>query len=89
MHAATRWTPHPRAPTDNGLIERFNRTLGEKHEKNEMEHFTQAGVVIDGAIHHYSHARLHSSSNFLRPVAYHRAGPERFWSSAGEIHDQD
>jgi len=66
----------PRTPTDNALIERFNRTLGEKLEEFELENFTQAKEVIDDIIRHYNHERLHSSLNFLRSVDYYRGNPD-------------
>ena len=66
----------PHTPTDNALIERFNRTIGEKLEEFELENFTQAKEVIDGVIHHYNHERLHSSLNFLRPVDYYHGNPD-------------
>ena len=66
----------PHTPTDNALIERFNRTLGEKLEDHELEDFTQAEEIIDGIIRHYNHERLHSSLNFLRPIDYYRGNPE-------------
>ncbi len=66
----------PPTPTDNGIIERFHRTLGEKLEEHELEDFTQARAVIAGIIDHYHHRRLHSSLSYLRPVDYYRGNPE-------------
>lgn len=66
----------PHTPTDNALIERFNRTIGEKLEDHELEDFTQATDVVAGVIGQYNHERLHSSLNFLRPVDYYRGDPE-------------
>ena len=66
----------PHTPTDNGIIERFHRTLGEKLEEHELEGFTQAQTVIAGIIDHYNHRRLHSSLSYLRPVDYYRGNPE-------------
>lgn len=65
----------PHTPTDNALIERFNRTIGEKLEGYELEDFTQAREVITEIIDHYNHHRLHSSLNFLRPMDYYRGNP--------------
>ena len=66
----------PHTPTDNGLIERYHRTIGERIEEHELEDFTSAKAVIAGIIEHYNQVRLHSSLNFLRPVDYYRGDPE-------------
>jgi len=66
----------PHTPTDNGLIERYHRTIGECIEEHELEDFTSAKAVIAGIIEHYNQVRLHSSLNFLRPVDYYRGDPE-------------
>lgn len=66
----------PHTPTDNGIIERCQRTLGELIDEHELEDFTQANEVIDAVIHHYNHERLHSSLSYLRPVDYYRGDPE-------------
>ena len=66
----------PHTPTDNGLIERYHRTIGERIEEHELEDFTSAKAVIAGIIEHYNDVRLHSSLNFLRPVDYYRGDPE-------------
>jgi len=59
----------PHTPTDNAEIEHCQRTLGEKIEEYDLENYAQACAAIDGIIDHYNHRRLHSSLNFLRPVA--------------------
>lgn len=66
----------PHTPTDNGLIERYHRTIGECIEQHELEDFTSAKAVIAEIIEHYNQVRLHSSLNFLRPVDYYRGDPE-------------
>jgi len=66
----------PHTPTDNGIIERYHRTIGEKLEEHDLEDFTQAQEVIAGIIDHYNHRRLHSSLSYLRPVDYYRGDPE-------------
>lgn len=65
----------PHTPTDNGIIERYHRTLGEKLEGHDLADFTQAKAVIAGIIEHYNHRRLHSSLSYLRPVDYYRGDP--------------
>jgi len=65
----------PHTPTDNGIIERYHRTIGEKLEEHELADFTQARAVIAEIIDHYNHRRLHSSLSYLRPVDYYRGDP--------------
>lgn len=66
----------PHTPTDNGVIERYHRTIGEQIDEHDLEEYAQAGAVIDGIIDHYNHRRLHSSLKYLRPVDYYRGNPE-------------
>jgi transposase InsO family protein len=66
----------PHTPTDNGCIERYHRTIGERIDEHELEDALQAEAVIAGVIDHYNHRRLHSALNFLRPVDYYRGNPE-------------
>jgi len=66
----------PHTPTDNGHIERYHRTIGERIDEHELEDRVQARAVIAAIIMHYNHHRLHSSLNFLRPADYYRGNPE-------------
>jgi transposase InsO family protein len=66
----------PHTPTDNAVIERCQRTIGELIDEHDLEDFTQAQTVIGGIMHHYNHERLHSSLFYLRPVDYYRGDPE-------------
>ncbi len=66
----------PHTPTDNSLIERYHRTIGERIEAHELGSFTEAKAVIAGLIDDYNHRRLHSSLSFLRPVDYYRGNPD-------------
>ena len=66
----------PHTPTDNGHIERYHRTIGERIDEHELEDCVQAKAVIAAIITHYNHHRLHSSLNFLRPADYYRGNPE-------------
>ena len=66
----------PHTPTDNGHIERYHRTIGERIDEHELEDGVQAKAVIAAIIDHYNHRRLHSSLNFLRPADYYRGNPE-------------
>lgn len=66
----------PHTPTDNGHIERYHRTIGERIDEHELQDGVQAKAVIAAIIAHYNHHRLHSSLNFLRPADYYRGNPE-------------
>lgn len=70
----TRIRPH--TPTDNAIIERYHRTIGEKIEEHELETLTQAKEVIASIIDEYNHRRLHSSLSYLTPADYYRGNPE-------------
>ena len=65
----------PHTPTDNGILERCQRTIGELIEEHELEDFTQAQTVIGGIVRDYNHDRLHSSLSYLRPVDDYRGDP--------------
>ncbi|MEW6197473.1 MAG: integrase core domain-containing protein, partial [Planctomycetota bacterium] len=62
-------------PTDNGCIERYHRTIGERIDEHELEDAVQAKAVIAAIIEHYNHHRLHSALNLLRLVDYYRGNP--------------
>jgi transposase InsO family protein len=66
----------PHTPTDNGIIERFHRTLGEAYENHDPEDLQEARRIIAGIIDHYNHQRLHASLNYLRPIDVYREDPE-------------
>ncbi len=66
----------PHTPTDNGIIERYHRTIGQKIDDCDLEDFTQARKEIAKIIDEYNHRRLHSSLSYLRPVDYYRGNPE-------------
>jgi len=66
----------PHTPTDNGIIERYHRTIGELIAEHELEDFSQAQKAIAEIIRRYNHERLHSALSYLRPVDYYRGNPE-------------
>jgi transposase InsO family protein len=66
----------PHTPTDNAVVERCQRTLGEKIDEHELTSWDQACQVIAEIIRYYNDERLHSSLKFLRPVDYYRGDPE-------------
>lgn len=66
----------PHTPTDNGIIERYHRTIGEKIDAQDLPDFTEAKAVIARIIKHYNDRRLHSALSYLRPVDYYRGNPE-------------
>lgn len=66
----------PHTPTDNTIVERCQRAVGEMIDEHDLEDFTQAQEVIAGIVRRYNHERLHSSLSYLRPVDYYRGNPE-------------
>lgn len=66
----------PHTLTDNVVIERYHRTIGERIEEHERVSFTRATAVIAEVIDHYNHRRPHSSLSLPRPVDYYRWDPE-------------
>jgi putative transposase len=68
---------HPHCPEENGLIERINRTLGEKIEEHDFEEVVEAQGVIGGIVRWYNEERLHSAIHFLRPIDVYRGDPEK------------
>jgi putative transposase len=68
---------HPYCPRENGLVERLQRTLGEKIDEYELEEYYQAMEIIDRIIRWYNEQRLHSGIAYLRPVDVYRGEPEK------------
>jgi transposase InsO family protein len=68
---------HPHCPQENGLVERLQRTLGEKIDEHELREYYQATEVIDRVIRWYNEQRLHSGIAYLRPVDVYRGEPEK------------
>jgi transposase InsO family protein len=66
----------PHTPTDNAVIERYHRTIGDRIDEHDLQDDRQARRVIAEIIGHYNHHRLHSSLSFLRPVDWYRGDPE-------------
>jgi len=68
---------YPYCPEENGLVERTNRTLGEKIDELEPANFQEAKEEISKIIDWYNHERLHSGINFLTPWDMYRGNPEQ------------
>jgi transposase InsO family protein len=66
----------PHTPTDNGIIERYHRTIGERIDEQELQDFNEAQRAIASIIDHYNHHRLHAALSYLPPVQYYRGNPE-------------
>jgi putative transposase len=67
----------PHCPEENGLIERIQRTLGEKIDEYDLEEYHQAKEVISKIVRWYNEERLHSGIHFLRPIDVYRGNPEQ------------
>jgi len=66
----------PHTPTDNGVIERYHRTIGERIDAHELTDYGAARRVVTGIIEDYNHRRLHAALCYLRPVDFYRGDPE-------------
>lgn len=66
---------HPHCPEENGIVERWHRTLGEAYEDEEMNNLFDGREVIDKIVRWYNEERLHSALNYLRPIDYYRGEP--------------
>lgn len=68
---------HPHCPEENGLIERWHRTLDESCDLDQVNNLFQGREVIGGLVKWYNEERLHSALNYLRPIDYYRGEPEK------------
>jgi len=68
---------YPHCPEENGLVERTNRTLGEKIDELEFSDFQEAKQKIAQIIDWYNHDRLHSGIHFLTPHEMYRGQAEK------------
>lgn len=68
---------HPYCPEENGIVERWHRTMGEKYEGSEPGNLFEGKEVIDRIVIWYNDERLHSALNYLRPIDYYRGEPEK------------
>lgn len=66
----------PHTPTDNAIIERFNRTFGEQYEDHDPADLAAAREVVRQIIDEYNHDRLHAALDYLPPVEAYRGNPE-------------
>jgi len=67
----------PHCPEENGIVERSNRTLGDKIDELELSDYQQAKDEISDIIEWYNHDRLHSGIDFLPPWEMYRGDPSR------------
>jgi transposase InsO family protein len=68
---------HPYCPEENGIVERWHRTLGEAYEDEQMNNLFDGREVIDKIVKWYNEERLHSALNYLRPMDYYRGEPDK------------
>lgn len=74
-HELTHHRIRPHCPEENGIQERFNRTLREGIEDHDLEGRYNTQEVIGGLILHYNDVRLHSSLGFQTPATWYRGNP--------------
>ena len=70
----------PNCPEENGLIERFHRTLREGIEELELDGRYEAERQLTAVIEHYNNERLHSSLDFQTPHTWYRGNPAKVTS---------
>lgn len=76
-HGLTHHRIRPHCPEENGVQERFNRTLREGIEEHTLEGRYDSLEVIEGVIGHYNTERLHSSLGFQTPWTWYRGKPSQ------------
>lgn len=74
-HELTHHRIRPHCPEENGVQERFNRTLREGIEEHDLESRYDSMEVISKLISHYNDVRLHSSLGFQTPATWYRGNP--------------
>lgn len=68
---------HPYCPEENGIVERFHRTIWDAYEGSEPNNLFDGREVIDKIVKWYNEERLHSALNYLKPIDYYRGEPEK------------
>ena len=71
-HGLTHHRIRPHCPEENGVQERFNRTLREGIEEHDLAGRYDSEEVIGDVICHYNEVRLHSSLGFQTPLTWYR-----------------
>ncbi|TWT65470.1 DDE-type integrase/transposase/recombinase [Crateriforma conspicua] len=74
-HGLTHHRIRPHCPEENGIQERFNRTLREGIEDHELSGRYDTQEVIGELISNYNAVRLHSSLGFQTPATWYRGNP--------------
>jgi transposase InsO family protein len=73
-------TIHPGCPTENIIVERFNRTAKELlYELDEPESFEQLESQIKKVCDYYNNNRYHKSLNYVTPYTFYRGEPEKIF----------
>ena len=74
-HGLTHQRIRPHCPEENGVVERFHRTLRERIEEHELEDHYQTLEMIERLVDHYNEQRLHSALGYQTPASYYRGNP--------------
>jgi transposase InsO family protein len=74
-HGLTHQRIRPSCPEENGIVERFHRTVREGMDELELESRHAAERQIQALIEHYNTTRLHSSLDFQTPATWYRGNP--------------
>lgn len=76
-HGLTHHRIRPHCPEENGVVERFNRTLREGVEEHLIESRRDAERVVGSVIHNYNTERLHGALDYQTPQTWYRGVPEQ------------
>jgi len=74
-HGLTHQRIKPHCPEENGITERFNRTLREAIEEHLIENREETERIIGMVISHYNNERLHGSLEYQTPQTWYRGDP--------------
>lgn len=70
----------PGCPTENIIVERFNRTVKELlYEEAEPRNFQHLADLIDKVCHYYNYDRYHKSLGYVTPYTFYRGDPEQIF----------
>ena len=75
-HGLTHHRIKPHCPEENGVVERYNRTMREGIEEHDLSGRYDSEAVIESLVDHYTTVRLHSSLEFQTPTTWYSGDPQ-------------
>ncbi len=68
---------HPGTPTENAIIERWNKTFKELvYEQDEPNDYEELLQITQKACHYYNYERYHKSLGYVTPFTFYRGDPQ-------------